>query len=98
MPTTPFTQPAPNRAPTTTAPGHRISRGAPLPLGAPIRRHGVNFSVFSSHATSCTLVLLHPDAQDPYVEFALDPLVNRTGQVWHIFVEGLQADVQYGYR
>ena len=39
-----------------------------------------------------------PGAQDPYVEFALDPAANRTGQVWHAFVEGLDAGGQYGYR
>jgi glycogen operon protein len=70
----------------------------PLPLGVTVRRHGVNFSVFSRYATSCTLVLFKPEAQDPYVEIPLDPLDNRTGQIWHVFVEGLDAGVQYGYR
>jgi len=36
------------------AAGHRVSRGVPLPFGASVRRHGVNFSIFSKHATSCT--------------------------------------------
>ncbi len=95
---TTFTQRAPKRAKATSVPGQRAKRGAPLPLGVTVRRHGVNFSVFSRHATSCTLVLFKPEAQDPYVEIPLDPLANRTGQVWHIFVEGLDAGAQYGYR
>ncbi len=78
--------------------GVRTSRGAPLPLGATVRRQGVNFSIFSKHATACTLVLLKPGAQEAYAELALDPELHRTGQVWHVFVEGLDAGVQYGYR
>ncbi len=98
MSTTSFTARAPRKATATSAPGHRISRGVPLPLGATIRRQGVNFSIFSSHATSCALVLFHSGAEDPYVEFPLDPSANRTGDVWHIFVEGVDLDAQYGYR
>jgi isoamylase len=98
MSTTSFTTRAPGKATASSAPGHRISRGVPLPMGATIRRQGVNFSIFSSHATSCALVLFHPGAQDPYVEFALDPHANRTGDVWHVFVEGVDLDAQYGYR
>src|SRR5215469_1090792 len=98
MSTTSFTTRAPKRAPATTAPGLRITRGVPLPFGTAIRRHGVNFAIFSSHATACTLVLFRPGETDPYVEFPLDPSANRTGQVWHVFVEGLDSDVQYGYR
>ena len=98
MPTKKFARHAPNKASATTALGHRLSRGVPLPLGVAVRRHGINFAIFSSHATACTLVLFYPGEQDPYVELALDPLANRTGQVWHVFVEGLQPGVQYGYR
>jgi isoamylase len=80
------------------APAPRMVRGSPLPLGASLRRSGVNFSIFSKYATSCTLVLFQPEADDPFVELSLDPHSNRTGQVWHAFVEGLDAGVQYGYR
>jgi isoamylase len=98
MPTTTFVTRVPRKAAATIAPGHRVSRGVPLPMGATIRRRGVNFSVFSRHATACSLVLFHPGESDPYVEFPLDPLANRTGQVWHVFVEGLDPEAQYGYR
>ncbi|MFZ0311750.1 MAG: glycogen debranching protein GlgX [Candidatus Korobacteraceae bacterium] len=98
MPLKSYTQHAPKKAPLTTAPGQNISRGVALPLGATVRRRGVNFAIFSKHATACTLVLFQAGAPDPYVEFALDPLANRTGQVWHVFVEGLDAGGQYGFR
>ena len=67
-------------------------------MGASLKRKGVNFSIFSKHATSCTLVLFQPGEADPFVELPLDPRRNRTGQVWHAFVEGLDAGIQYGYR
>ncbi|HKD85124.1 MAG TPA: glycogen debranching protein GlgX [Terriglobales bacterium] len=98
MPSQDFARHAPKKASAATAPGHRTSRGVPLPLGVAVRRHGINFAIFSSHATACTLALFHPGQQDPYVELALDPVGNRTGQVWHVFVEGLEPGVQYGYR
>lgn len=31
-------------------------------------------------------------------EIALDPLTNKTGDVWHVFVKGDLEDMVYGYR
>jgi isoamylase len=76
----------------------QVRRGVPLPFGSLLRRTGINFSVFSKYATACTLVLFDPGADQPFAEFELDPHANRTGQVWHAFIEGLDAGVQYGYR
>ena len=98
MPGKSFTANQPKKSSKTTARGCQLLRGTPLPFGATIHRTGVNFSIFSKDATSCTLVLFEPGADDPYVEYALDPHFNRTGQVWHAFVEGLDAGGQYGYR
>ena len=72
--------------------------GVPLPLGATMHRTGVNFSIFSKHATSCTLALFQPEEPKPFLEFALHPHRNRTGQVWHAFVEGTNDRVEYGFR
>src|SRR5262249_9707739 len=35
---------------------------------------------------------------EPFAEFPLDPVENRTGDVWHVFVHQLPPDVLYGYR
>ena len=75
-----------------------ISRGSPIPLGATLQRHGINFAVFSKHATAVTLVLFVPGDTEPIAEFPLDPHYNRTGQVWHAFVSGVDVGIQYGYR
>jgi isoamylase len=98
MSTGAFTKSVPKKAATVATPGHRIKRGVPLPLGASVHKHGINFSIFSRYATACTLVLFQPGAKDPFVEYPLDPHRNRTGQVWHALVEGLDVGVQYGYR
>ena len=95
---TPAKKTAAKKFATTRIAADRVHRGFPLPLGTMLRRTGINFSVFSKYATSCTLVLLDPGADQPFAEVALDPHSNRTGQVWHAFIEGLDAGVQYGYR
>jgi isoamylase len=75
-----------------------FARGRALPLGATLERGGINFSVFSEHATGVTLVLYQPGAQEPIAEFPLDPGLNRTGHVWHAFVAGINPGIEYGYR
>lgn len=88
------------RKPKTDPDGPRfqISRGHPLPLGSTLKRNGVNFSVFSRHATDVTLVVFPSSESEDTVEFPLDPRFNRTGDVWHAFVRGLDAGVRYGFR
>ena len=79
-------------------PRFEISRGHPLPLGSALKRDGVNFSVFSRHATGVTLVIFPSSESEETVEFPLDPRFNRTGDVWHAFVRGLDVGVRYGFR
>ncbi len=75
-----------------------FSRGSPLPFGATALRGGINFSIFSKHATAVTLVLFFPNEDEPLVEFPFDPHLNRTGEVWHAFLHGLDPGIHYGYR
>jgi isoamylase len=75
-----------------------FARGRALPLGAVLERGGINFSVFSEHATQVILVLYRAGAAEPVAEFPLDPRVNRTGNLWHAFVGGIHPGIQYGYR
>ncbi len=79
-------------------PDFEISSGRPLPLGVSILRGGLNFAVFSQHATGVALVVFLPGIEEPIVEFPLDPRFNRTGDVWHIFVRGLDHGIEYGWR
>jgi glycogen operon protein len=75
-----------------------VLRGHPLPFGATRLHGGVNFSVFSRHATGITLVLFAPGDPEPLLELPLDAELHRTGDVWHVFVQGLTPGFEYGYR
>lgn len=78
---------------------YTIFPGEPIPFGATILNNGVNFAVFSRNATSVTL-LLFENAEDsiPFAELVLDPVQNKTGDVWHIKVEGVKKGLFYLYR
>jgi len=75
-----------------------IVRGHPRPFGVSLLAEAVNFAVFSRHAQMVSLVLYRPGDLEPLVEFPLDPIVNRTGDVWHIGLQGLVPGFEYGYR
>ncbi len=75
-----------------------FTRGHPLPLGASLKRGGINFAIFSRHATRVTLVIFLPGDLEPILELPLDPRYNRTGDIWHAFVFGLDPGIEYGYR
>ena len=72
--------------------------GHPLPCGVTETRDGLNFAVFSSHATAMTLVLFATRTEAPLLELALDPARNRTGHMWHVELCGLGSDTRYGWR
>ena len=73
--------------------------GNPTLLGAVPCCDGVNFAVYSKNAQKIVLDLFD-SVQDkqPTRSIELDPKVNKTGSVWHIFVEGLSAGALYLYR
>ena len=73
--------------------------GKPLPLGATVFPDGVNFSIFSRNGTSVILELFHAETDgEPAVSYVFEPAVNRTGDVWHVFVKGLKKNALYLYR
>ncbi|HVP29362.1 MAG TPA: glycogen debranching protein GlgX [Myxococcota bacterium] len=76
-----------------------VRRGASAPLGASVQPGGVNFSLFSKHATCVELLLFdREDAAQPSRTIALDAARHRTYHYWHVFVPGLEAGQLYGYR
>jgi hypothetical protein len=69
-----------------------VGSGKSFPLGASIQPGGVNFSVFSEHATAVRLLLFdRADDARPTRTIELDPRRQRTYHYWHAFVPGLQA-------
>ena len=77
-----------------------IEAGSPLPIGGTHQQgDGVNFVLFSRHATGVRLEFYqHPDDSSPMRVIDLDPIRNRTGDVWHVWVRGIAAGQLYGYR
>ncbi|SBO43423.1 glycogen-debranching protein [Cyanobium sp. NIES-981] len=72
--------------------------GRPWPLGASLTPRGVNFSVVAPLATSLELLLFsHGEASEPVRVVKLDS-GHRSGDHWHVEVEGLGLGTCYGYR
>ncbi len=76
----------------------KTKRGYPQPFGVSKHDNGYNFSLFSEHASAVSLCLFSPEEHDPVLEIPLDPQVNKTGNVWHIFLSDVPAKYHYGYR
>jgi len=73
--------------------------GESAPLGATPCQGGVNFSIFSRHASRVELLLFdREDDAQPAQVIRFDPFSNRTYFYWHIFVPGLKAGQIYAYR
>jgi glycogen operon protein len=75
------------------------TRGRPFPLGVSSSANGLNFALLCRHGTKVWLVILPIEGSDePIAEFVLDARMNRTGDHWHIHVEGLGTHFRYGWR
>ncbi|TGR36295.1 glycogen debranching enzyme GlgX, partial [bacterium M00.F.Ca.ET.199.01.1.1] len=73
----------------------RIAEGTPFPLGATWNGTGVNFALFSAHATKVELCLFDETGQN---EIERIELPEYTDEVWHVFVPNLKPGAIYGYR
>jgi isoamylase len=74
----------------------KIRPGNPYPLGATWNGAGVNFSIFSEHATSVELCLF--DSPFSTQESVRIPLPEKTDQIWHGYLPGVLPGQLYGYR
>ncbi|MCI0546603.1 MAG: glycogen debranching protein GlgX [Candidatus Rokubacteria bacterium] len=70
--------------------------GRSYPLGATWDGAGVNFALFSEHATGVELCLF--DAHDPARETHRIPVTEQTDQVWHVYLPEARPGLLYGYR
>jgi len=74
----------------------RVWRGAPYPLGATWDGAGVNFALFSEHATGVQLCLF--DSADARSERICIALTERTDFIWHAYLPDVAPGQLYGYR
>jgi glycogen operon protein len=86
----------PYRGPQVTPPSWRAWPGRPSPLGATWDGTGVNFALFSDHASAVELCLF--DDADPAREVARVPVRERTDLVWHVYLPEATPGLLYGYR
>jgi isoamylase len=74
----------------------KLFPGNPYPLGATWDGEGINFALFADGATEVELCLFnkHTDAE----EYKKIKILERTHQVWHVYIPELAPGQLYGYR
>ena len=72
-----------------------LSEGQSLPLGATWDGAGVNFALFSAHATSVDLCLFDEKGRAETKRYRLPCWTN---EIWHGYVKGIRPGQLYGYR
>ncbi len=77
--------------------------GAPWPLGATWveAQEAYNFALYSRFAEEITLLLYtEADTARPVHQYRLDPMINKTGLIWHCLVpkKQLRGATLYAYR
>ena len=73
----------------------KISEGRPFPLGATWDGLGVNFAIFSAHATKVELCLFDETGD---TELERIELPEYTDEVWHGYLPTARPGTVYGYR
>jgi glycogen operon protein len=76
-------------------PVDKLDAGRPFPLGANWDGLGVNFAVFSAHATRIELCLFDPTGRREIARFDLP---ERSEDIWHGYLPQAQPGLVYGYR
>jgi isoamylase len=83
-------------ADTPSTPQHlSVLEGTSHPLGSTFTGDGVNFAVFSAHATQVQVCLFDEAGT---TQIGCVTLPEYTDEVWHGFVPGLQPGARYGLR
>ena len=72
-----------------------VREGKPFPLGATWDGLGVNFALFSAHATKVELCLFDANGE---TELERIELPEYTDEVWHGYLPAARPGLVYGYR
>jgi glycogen operon protein len=73
----------------------RVREGLPHPRGATWDGKGVNFSLFSAHASKVELCLFDSHGEREWQRIELPEF---TDEIWHGYLEGIGPGAVYGYR
>lgn len=83
--------------PTDVVSGFKVRPGYYLINGATVVNGGVNFTIHSIYATSCTLLLFKPEAKEPYAKLRF-PDSYKIGNTYSMIVFGLDiTEFEYAY-
>jgi glycogen operon protein len=78
---------------------YKVKPGNSYPSGVKPNDGGVNFSIFSRHASSVELLLFHSaDCEEPFQTIRLQEDLNRTFFSWHVYVCKLPIGTWYTWR
>ena len=84
--------------PTDAIAGYQVRPGKPLPFGVSHVPNGLNFSIYTSAGTACTLVLFNRGEDQPFAELPF-PEHYRIGDVFCMVVFNLDFEnLEYGFR
>ena len=76
----------------------KVKVGSAWPLGSSVTPNGVNFSIAAPHAKNVELLIFQNENDNyPKETISLDKQ-NRSGDYWHVEVEGLTEGALYGYK
>ena len=76
----------------------KTRRGFPDVLGATLDKHGCNFAIYSKNAGSVSLILFNKDSiKNSTIIIPLDKSINKTENIWHIYIHGVKKGQIYGY-
>ncbi len=79
----------------STSSPERLNPGRFYPLGATVQPDGVNFALYSRHASSVHLLLFETPDGRPAESI---PIEHCSRHIWHVFVRGIKPGQLYGYR
>jgi len=74
----------------------KVWPGKPYPLGATFDGAGVNFAIYSQHATGMELCLFKGPSGNK--DRARIRMTEHTDQVWHCYLPGAKPGLHYGFR
>ncbi len=79
---------------------YKVLKGKPSPLGVSFdKKGGINFAVFSKNCTAVTLELFTPqNTEIPFAIIEFNPKKNKTGDIWHADINGLDHNFLYLYK
>ena len=75
----------------------KVKVGSAWPLGSSVTPDGVNFSIAAPNAINVELLIFQNENDDYPIETISLDQQNRSGDYWHVELEGLTEGALYGY-